>query len=173
MDWWALFTGGSRTRLDAGHKGGVRRDVAIGHARRAEGETMVAAFVEENQAAGAFATLGEELDGGFRGTIRIRSSGTQKIGSRFGKHHFHDGFTVAGRGNAACFGVGIAAAANERRIADAAWKFAAGAAGGCGGEEAAVYIHRDRPNSALFVAPVMLRGVGIFAAAKPGFSLGG
>ena len=103
----------------------------------------------------------------------FEAGGTQKISSRFGKNHFHDGFAVAGGGNAAGIGVGIAAAANERRITNAAGEFAAGAAGGSGGEEAAVYIQRDSANSALLVAPVMLGGMGVFAAAKPGLALGG
>jgi len=106
-------------------------------------------------------------------TMWTRSGGTQKVGGRFGKNYFHDGFAVAGGGDAAGFGVGIATAANERRIADAAGEFAAGTAGGSGGKEAAVYIQRDSPNGALLVAPVMAGGVGIFAATKPSFALSG
>ena len=173
MRWRALFTHSDRARLDSGDKGGVRGNVAIGHARGAEGETGIAAFIEENQATGALAAFGEELDGSLCSAMRTRSGGTQKIGGRFGKNYFHDGFTVAGRGNAASFGVSITTAANERRIADAAGEFTAGAPGGSGGEEAAVYIHRDSTHSALFVAPVMPGGMGIFAAAEPGFALGG
>ena len=92
----------------------------------------------------------------------------QKIGGHFGHDNFHDAFAVAGAGNAAGFGIGIAAAADERRIADAAGKFAAGAAGGSAGEETAVVIESDGANGAGFVAEMVFGGVGIFEAAAPG-----
>ena len=71
------------------------------------------------------------------------------------------------------FGVGVAAGADEGRIANTAGKFAAGAAGGSGGEEAALFIESDGADGALLVAAMMFGGVGIFAATFPGFAFGG
>ena len=75
---------------------------------------------------------------------------------------------MAGAGNAAGFGIGVAAAADERGIADAAGKFAAGSAGGSAGEELAVIVESDRADGAGFVADVMFGGVRIGEAAAPG-----
>src|SRR5271156_619832 len=92
----------------------------------------------------------------------------QKIGGHFGHHNFHYAFARAGAGDAACFCVGVAAAADERRIADATGKFAAGAAGGSSGEEMSVFVESDGADGAGFVAEVMFGGVGIAEAAAPG-----
>jgi hypothetical protein len=54
-------------KLDGGDEVGVAVDVAVGHPRGVVGKAGVAVFVEENEAAGAFATAGEELHGGLRG----------------------------------------------------------------------------------------------------------
>jgi hypothetical protein len=51
--------------------------------------------------------------------------------------------------------IGVATAADERRIADAAGKFAAGATGGSGREKAALAIHGDGADGALLVAAMM------------------
>src|SRR5206468_12820524 len=85
--------------------------------------------------------LGEKMDsfacreiggGSSAGNVgtRVQASDrtAKKIDGGFGEDHFHDGFAVTGAGDAASFGVGIAAAADERRIADAAGKFAASSA---------------------------------------------
>ena len=66
------------------------------------------------------------------------------------------------------FGVGIAAASDERGIADASGKFAAGAPCGSCGEKMPVRIERDGAHRAAFMAEVMLSGVRIFAASAPG-----
>ena len=123
-------------------------------------------FVEEDESAGAFAATGEELNSGLRGARGSGAGRAQKIAGGFGEDHFHDGFAIAGGGNAAGFGIGVAAAADERRIADAAGKFAAGAAGGGGGEQPALVIESDSADGSLFVATMMFGGVGIFAAAS-------
>jgi len=116
--------------------------------------------VEEDEAAGGVGALGEELDGfaggqhggGVRGGgSRPRRGGTgefsggvaKKIDGGFGHDDFHDGFAVAGGRDAASFGVGVAAAADERGVADAAGEFAAGAAGGSGVEDRIVFEDHD------------------------------
>src|SRR5207249_5995632 len=106
--------------------------------------------------------------------MRVQASDrtAKKIDGGFGEDHFHDGFAVIGAGDAASFGVGVAAAADERRIADAAGKFATSAAGGSGGEEMAGRVDGDGPNGSLFVATVMLRGVFVGFAFHPGLLFG-
>ena len=126
----------------------------------------VAVFIEEDESAGAVAATGEELDSGLRGARGIGAGRAQKITGSFGENHFHDGFAITGRGDGAGFGIGVAAAADERRIADAAGKFAAGAAGGSGGEQPALVIERDGAHGSLFVATMMFGGVRILAAAS-------
>src|SRR5580700_2438042 len=83
----------------------------------------------------------------------------QEIRGHFGHYDFHDAFAVAGAGNAAGFGVRVAAAADERGIADASGKFAAGAAGGSASDEMSVPIESDGADRAGFVADVMFGGV--------------
>jgi hypothetical protein len=115
----------------------------------------------------------EELDGGLSGASGSGAGGTEKIAGGFGENDSHDGFAVAGGGDRTRFGVGVAARADERGIADAAGKFAAGAASGSSGEEAAMVVEGDGADGALFVAAMMLGGVGVIAATLPGFALGG
>ena len=78
---------------------------------------------------------------------------------------------MACAGDAAGIRVGIAAAADERRIADAPGKFAAGAAGGGAGDEVILLVERDGADRAEFVVDVMLGCVRIFEAAAPGGTL--
>ena len=78
---------------------------------------------------------------------------------------------MARAGDAAGFRVGIAAAADERRIADASGKFAASAAGGGAGDEVILLVESDGADGAEFVVQVMLGGVRIFEAAAPGGAL--
>jgi len=54
------------------------------------------------------------------------------------------------------------------RIANAAGKFAAGAAGGSGGEETAIRVEGDGADGPLFVATVMFGGVFVGFALHPG-----
>jgi hypothetical protein len=94
----------------------------------------------------------------------------QKIDGHFGHHNFHDSFTVAGAGHAAGFGIGVATATDERRIADASWKFAACSAGGSTRSKISMAINGDGAHGALFVAHMMFGCVGIFQAALPGYT---
>ena len=105
--------------------------------------------VKKDEAAGGVRALAQKMNRFARGKVggrnlasigcrrRINANGpgAKKIHSRLRHHDFHDGFAVAGAGNAAGFGIRVAAAANQRRIANAAGKFAAGSAGGGAGKE--------------------------------------
>src|SRR4029077_10586361 len=62
--------------------------------------------------------------------------------------------------------------ADERRITDAAGKFATGAAGGSGREKVAVAVHGDGADGSLLVAAVMRGGVLVPFAVGPGFAFG-
>src|SRR5207253_545268 len=116
-----------RASLDGGEEGTVGGDVAMGHARRVEGEAGIAVAVEEDEAAGGASALGEKMDGlaggeiGGRGVagrggrwVNTNGALAKKIDGGFGQDDFHNGFAVAGAGDAAGFGVGITAAADER-----------------------------------------------------------
>src|SRR5271168_2049184 len=96
-----------------------------------------------------------------RATVFGPRSATQKLCRGFGHDNFHDGFAIAGAGDPASAGVGVAAAADQRRIAHAAGEFTASASRGRCGEEFSVGIERDRADRALFVAAMM--GCGMFA----------
>src|SRR5229473_722610 len=137
--------------LDRGEEAAVGGDVAVGHARRIEREAGIALAVEEDEAPGGMRALREEMDS-FAGGERSAGASARNVGRRvhaecgaakkidggLGQDDFHDGFAVARARNPAGFRVGIAAAADQRRIADAPGKLAAGAARGSGGEEASV-----------------------------------
>ena len=107
-----------------------------------------------------------------RTIVLRRGYGAQKVHGGFGHDDFHDGFAVAGAGDAASGGIGVAAATDERRIAHATGEFAAGAAGGGGCEELASRIERDGADSALLVAAMVGSGVFVLAAKEPGFAFG-
>ena len=63
----------------------------------------IAVFVEEDEAAGAFAASSEELHGGLCGARGSGAGGTKEIAGGFGEDDFHDGFAVAGGGDARRF----------------------------------------------------------------------
>ena len=111
-------------------------------------------------------------DIGRRSGVDANCPGAEKIHSRFRHHDFHDGFAVAGAGNPAGFGIGVTTAANQRRIADAAGKFATRSAGGGAGKEVALTIDGDRADRSLLVAAMVLGGVFVRFASHPGFLLG-
>jgi len=169
-------TGPSGTRqekLDGGEEAGVGGDEAVGHAGGVEGVAGVAEFVEQDEAAGAFAAPGEELDGGLSGAHGVGTGGTKEVTGGFGEDDFHDGFAIAGGGNGAGFGVGVAAGADKRRIADTTGKLAARSAAGSGGEKTALVIESDGADGAVFMAAMVLGGVRVLAAKLPSFALGG
>ena len=113
--------------LDGGDEGAVGGDVAIGHAGGVEGEAGIAVAVEEDQAAGGVSAFSEKMHGFARGEIGggsiavrdhwwVHTNGAlaKKIDGGFGQDDLHDGFAVAGAGDTTCFGVRVAAAADER-----------------------------------------------------------
>jgi hypothetical protein len=162
-----------QSKLYGGDEAGLGIGYAVGHAGSGEGIGGIAIFVEQYEAAGAIAAAGEELHSGFRGARGSGGGGAKKIAGGFGEDHFHDGFAEAGGRDGAGFAIGIAAGADEGRIADASGKLAAGAAGGRGGKQPALLIESDGADGALFVAAMMFGGVRIFAAPLPGFAFGG
>lgn len=113
------------------------------------------------------------MDGSLRGARRSGGGGAEEVTDGFGEEDFHDGFAVAGGRNGASFGVGITTAADERRIADTAGKFAAGAAGGSSGVQTALVVESDGADGALLVATMMFRSVRVLTTALPGFAFGG
>jgi len=99
--------------------------VTIGHPRSIERSGGTALAVEKDQPAGGVRAMREFAHAGVRDGLcqRERSSFfamreqhaliVQQIGGHFGHHNFHDAFAVAGAGNAAGVGIGVAAAANQ------------------------------------------------------------
>src|SRR6266568_9472251 len=173
------------TKLDGGNEVAVQGDVAVRHARRIEGETGIALAVEKDEAASGVRAFGEKVNGFAGGDIGCRSIArggwrcidagrrlAKKIDGGFGHNNFHDGFAVARARHAASFGVGVAAAADERRIADAAGSFATSPSRRCGGKEIARAVHGDGADGSLLVATVMRGGVLVRFALAPGFALG-
>ena len=140
--------------------------------------------IEEDQAAGAMRTFDKQMHGFTRGQLsRENTAGftgrsiqtdprlTQEVDGSFGHHDFHDGFAVAGTGDAAGFGIGVTATADQRGIADAARKFAASATGGCGGEQISVLVDGDGADRPLPMSPMMRGGVLVFSALEPSLVL--
>ena len=172
--------------LDGGNEGTARSHVAVSHARSVESEAGIALAIEKNQAAGGVGALSDNRDSvagsyqcggsfagnGFRG-IDASERMAEKVNGRFGHNNLHDGFAVAGGRNRAGFAIGVTTGADERGIPDAPGKLAAGAAGGGCSEELAVAVNDNGTDGTLLVAAVMLGGVFILLAFRPGFALGG
>jgi hypothetical protein len=86
----------------------------------------MAITIEKNQAAGGMRAMREFADAGigdglrdgrwssFFSVWREDTLVMKKINGHFGHHNFHDALAVTGAGDAACFGIRIAAAADER-----------------------------------------------------------
>jgi hypothetical protein len=104
---------------------------------------------------------------------RSRTCWPKKIRGGFGHHDFHNGLAETCGGHATGFSVGIATTPDERRIADAAGKLAAGPTGGSGRDEMAVLIESDRADGALLVAAMAFGGMGVSSAVHPRFILRG
>src|SRR5215471_20633705 len=158
---------------DGSEKRSVRINETVGHAGSVEGKPGTAVFVEEDKAAGALRSIGQQLDGSLRGARGCGVCRSQEIARGLGHDHFHDGFAVPGSGHGAGFPIGIATTTDERGIADPAGKLAAGATSRSCSEQAPLLVERDGADRTLFVAAVMLGGMGILAATFPGFALGG
>ena len=123
---------------------------APGHGGGVVCEAEAAIGAEEDDAAVSAEAVVEIRDGFARGDFRGRAGG-DAIGGPFAEDEFHDGFAPAGEGDGSGEIVGIAAATDERRIADAAWCFVEGSAGGGGGGEVAAGIEGDGTNGVMAI----------------------
>jgi hypothetical protein len=172
--WWALW---------GDFEGAVRFDEAVGHAARGECSSRAALTVEENQATRGVSAMREFADAGVRDSLGKRFGTAlfsvghknalvmQKINRHLGHHDFHDTFAVACAGDASGFGISVAATTNKRGIAHAPREFAAGAAGGCSGDEISIPVERDGTDRAELVAEMIFGSVRVFEATMPGRAL--
>ena len=115
---------------------------APGHARGVVSDAVPAVRGEQNDAAVAAQAGVEVIDGGLRG-IRGRGPAGYLVNGPLAEDEFHDGFAPAGERGGSAVVVGVAAAADERRVADTAWRFVEGAAGGCGAGEVAMLVQSN------------------------------
>ena len=81
-----------------------------------------------------------------------RAAGEHAVGGPFAEDELHDGFAPAGERDSGGEVVGIAAATDEGGVADAAWGFVEGSAGGSGGSEVAARIESDRTHRIVVLA---------------------
>ena len=115
---------------------------APGHARRVVREAVAAIGAEQDDAAVAAEPAEEIGDGGFcRGVGSI--AGEDAVDCPLAEHELHDGLAPAGERDGGAEVVGVAAAADERGVADAAGRLVERAAGGGGGGEIAAGVERD------------------------------
>ena len=115
---------------------------APGHRGSVVGESESAVGAEEDDAAMAAETV-EEIGDGFAGGDFGCGSGGDAVGGPFAEDKLHDGFAPAGERNRGGEIVGVTAATDEGRIADAARGLVEGATGGSGGGEVAASIESD------------------------------
>src|SRR5258707_192158 len=107
-------------QLCRGIESAVGGDIAVGHARRVEGEAGIAVAVEEDEASGGVGSFakkmngfaggeigGREIAGRGRGSVNTNLRAAKKIDSGFGQYDFHDGFAVAGAGDASGFRIRV------------------------------------------------------------------
>ena len=103
--------------------------------------------------------------------LRPYKRAAEEIYRRLGHDDLHDGFAPAGARDRSGLRVGVAAAANERRIADAPRMLAAGPAGGSARHQAAVNVPCDRADRALLVYVEFGKVTGGPDASRPGRAL--
>ncbi len=106
------------------------------------GDADLAVGAEEDHAAMPAETGEEVVDGGGGGVLGARSA-RDAVDGPFAEDELHDGLAPAGEGDGGGEIVGVAAAADEGAVADAAGGFAEGAAGGGAGGEVAVLVEGD------------------------------
>ena len=122
--------------------GAVGGGDAPGHAGGVVGEADLAVGAEEDDAAVA----AEAGDRGSRWRLwrRLRGgAGGYAVDGPFAEDELHDGLAPAGEGDGGGEVVGVAAAADEGAVADAAGGFVEGATGGGAGGEVAVLVEGD------------------------------
>jgi hypothetical protein len=140
---------------------------------RVKSEARIAVAIEQNKAASTASARTQQiysLLSGLHGCvgvnrIRGRICATQEVNRGFCHYNFHDRFAVTGTGNAAKLRIGVAAGANQRRIAHSSGQLATNTTGGSGGEELASLVNGYRANGSLVVAAMMRSRVLVFAAA--------
>ncbi len=112
------------------------------------GKAEAAIGAEQDDAAvsaEAVVEIGDGLAGGELGM----GAGGDAVGGPLAENQLHDGFAPSGERNGGGKIVGVAAAADERRIADAAGSLVEGAAGGSSGGKIAVDIESDRAHGVM------------------------
>lgn len=146
------------------------------HVRRVEGSGGAALAIKKDKTSGRPRAMREFANAGVGNELRVVVLGLsafraslktigrfgrlrEEIDSHLGHHNFHDAFAISSAGDAAEFRVGVAAAADQGRIADAARMLAAGAAGRCAGEDRAMRINSNGSHRALRAARVIFGGV--------------
>ncbi len=115
---------------------------APGHAWGVVGEADLAVGAEEDDAAVA-AEAGVEVGDGVGGGLLWGGAGGDAVDGPFAEDKLHDGFAPAGEGYGGGEVVGVAAAADEGAVADAAGSFAEGSAGGGAGGDVAELVEGD------------------------------
>ena len=115
---------------------------APGHARGIVGEAIATVGGEEDDAAVA-AEAAEEIGRGFGGDLLGGTARHDAVGGPLAEDQLHDGFAPAGEGDGGAGVVGIAAAADEGGVADAAGILVESASGGGSGGEASVGVEGD------------------------------
>ena len=129
---------------------------APGHARRVVGNAEATERAEQDDAAVATEAVEEIGDGFFRG-LGGRGALLDAIDGPLAEHQFHDGLSPAGERNRGGKIVGVAAAADERRISHASGRFIQRAAGGSSGGKIAAPIESNGADG-------VVRGAGVHGA---------
>ena len=112
------------------------------------GDAEAAALIQHDHAAVAVEAALEILYGFYGDGVR-RASDTDFVGGPFGQHQFHDGLTPSGAGGGGAEIIGIAAAADQRRVAHAPRILVERAAGGGAGSDVSRRIQRDRAHGVM------------------------
>lgn len=120
----------------------IRGVDAPGHARSVVGEAETSVGSEQDDAAVA-AEAAMKVSDGIRSNLLGRDTREDAISSPLAEDKLHDGFAPAGEGDGGAGIIRIAAATDERRIADPARSFVEGATRGSGGGEIAVDVDGD------------------------------
>ena len=125
---------------------------APGHGGGVVGEAEAAVGAEEDDAA-VSAKAVVEVGDGFAGGDFGSCAGGDAVGGPLAEDQFHDGLAPAGEGDGGGKIVGVAAATDEGRVADAAWGFVEGASGGGGGGEIAAGVEGDGAHGVVAADP--------------------
>ena len=103
--------------------------------------------------------------------LRPYKGSAEEINGCLGHDDLHDGLAPAGARDRARFGIGVAAATHERRIANTPRSLAAGAPCRSARGEASLLVERHRADGPVAVAQVKFRGMVARTATPPGGAL--